>query len=375
MVNVFDTHRMLYRNAVLRAYDKANPTTRIDFYNNDVNVGNEVYTNENGYLFYESGGRQIIECLNVDGDAIIKVSLDGGNSFSITWEIDDETAQYAQLTDIHDMTYRGNDGIRKRWDPTQADCTLPDYLLKNEYQNGIWGEQEIAIGAGMTSLTLAEWAHVITITTTAPNTITITNVRLRAGQSVHIIAKKVCTLAIRTGIGPAVNHSITANHTYVLINNYGTENSDAGLQLFDITYNSLSTTDVENIVKEVLPIRDQKNIYRTQSDAGQVYDFTSEFPDGLSQSPIFIWNYIPADLIDVTINLPSANFNGSAYIIVEHQCAIELSFGSPFKLQVGNSNIISATIPKEPGRYSFVIRLVAWQDATHVRHHMLYLET
>lgn len=374
MVNVFDTHRMLYRNAVLRAYDKANPTTRIDFYNNDVNIGNEVYTNENGYLFYESGGRQVIECLNVDGDAIIKVSLDGGNSFSITWEIDDKTAQYAQLSDIHDMTYRGDDGTRKRWDPIQSDCTLPDYLLKNEYQNGIWGEQEIAIGAGMTSLTLAEWAHVITITTTAPDTITITNVRLRAGQSVHIIAKKVCTLAIRTGIGPAVNHSITANHTYVLVNDYGTENSEAGLRLVDVTNNPITTAEVENIVKEVLPIRDQKNISRIQSDAGQVYDFTSEFPDGLSQSPIYIYNYIPTDLIDVTMNLPSANFNGSAYIIVVHQCNVELSFASPFKLQVGNSNIISTYIPKEPGYYTFIIRLVAWQQ-TAIRHHALFLET
>ena len=131
MVNVLDTHRVLYRNAVLRAYDAANPTTRIHFFNIDNDIGDEVYTNENGYLFYESGGRQPIECLNVDGDAIIKVSLDGGTNFDITWQVNDSTDQYVKTDDMHTMTYRGPDGIRKNWYILQADCDLPDYVLKS----------------------------------------------------------------------------------------------------------------------------------------------------------------------------------------------------------------------------------------------------
>lgn len=235
MVNVLDTHRLQYRNAVLRAYDAANPTTRIDFFNGDVNIGNEVYTNENGYLFYEAGGRQPIENLNVNGSAIIKVSLDDGHHFGITWQVDDKTSLYVEESDIHNMTYRGSDNTRKTWQPLQADCVLPDYLLKSEYHDGVWGEQEIAIGTDTSVITLEDWAHVITILTTAPNTITISNPRMRAGQAVIIIAKKNCTLNIVTGPGAPVAHSVYAGRIYVLVNRYETENTTAGLSLIDIT--------------------------------------------------------------------------------------------------------------------------------------------
>lgn len=235
MVNVLDTHRMQYRNAVLRAYDAANPTTRIDFFNGDVNIGNEVYTNENGYLFYEAGGRQSIENLNVDGSAIIKVSLDGGNNFSITWQVDDKTSQYVEESDVHDMTYRGSDNTRKTWHPLQADCALPDYLLKSEYHDGIWGEQEMAIGADTSIVTLGEWTHVITILSTAPDAIAFTNVRLRAGQVVTIKADKDCTLNLIVGHGPGINHNVYKDCTYLLFNMYATESSDAGLTLTQIS--------------------------------------------------------------------------------------------------------------------------------------------
>lgn len=234
MVNVLDTHRLQYRNAVLRAYDAANPTTRIDFFNGDVNIGNEVYTNENGYLFYEAGGRQPIENLNVDGSAIIKVSLDGGNSFEITWQVDDKTSQYVEESDVHDMTYRGSDNTRKTWHPLQADCALPDYLLKSEYHDGIWGEQEMAIGAGTGSVILNEWTHVITILSTAPDAIAFTNVRLRAGQVITIKAAKDCTLNLIVGHGPGINHNVYKDCTYLLFNMYATESSDAGLTLTQI---------------------------------------------------------------------------------------------------------------------------------------------
>lgn len=259
MVNVLDTHRLQYRNAVLRAYDAANPTTRINFFNGDVNIGNEVYTNENGYLFYEAGGRQPVENLNVNGSAIIKVSLDGGGSFEITWQVEDNTSQYVEESDVHDMTYRGSDNTRKTWQPLQADCALPDYLLKSEYHDGIWGEQEIAIGTDTAIVTLAEWAHAITILSTAPNNIRITNPRLRAGQIVTITVKKDCTLAITTGAGAPVNHQVYKDCTYILQNRYNTESTDAGLTLtligtptmyvFEKTGDDLYSDDGDTTVK------------------------------------------------------------------------------------------------------------------------------
>lgn len=259
MVNVLDTHRMQYRNAVLRAYDAANPTTRIDFFNGNVNIGNEVYTNENGYLFYEVGGRQPIENLNVNGSAIIKVSLDDGHHFGITWQVEDNTGLYVEESDVHDMTYRGSDNTRKTWQPLQADCALPDYLLKSEYHDGIWGEQEIAIGTGTAIVTFAEWAHAVTILSAAPDNISITNPRLRAGQIITITVKKDCTLAIVTGVGAPVNHSVYKDCTYILRNRYNTEATDAGLTLtlvsaptmyvFDKTGDDLYSDDGDTTVK------------------------------------------------------------------------------------------------------------------------------
>lgn len=259
MVNVLDTHRMQYRNAVLRAYDAANPTTRINFFNGDVNIGNEVYTNENGYLFYEAGGRQPVENLNVNRSAIIKVSLDGGNNFDITWQVEDNSGLYVEESDVHDMTYRGSDNTRKTWQPLQADCDLPDYLLKSEYHDGIWGEQEIAIGTDTTVITFAEWAHAVTILSTAPNNIRITNPRLRAGQIVTITVKKDCVLAITTGPGAPVNHQVYKDCTYILQNRYNTESTDAGLTLtlvgtptifvFEKTGDDLYSDDGDTTVK------------------------------------------------------------------------------------------------------------------------------
>ena len=235
MVNALDTHRMLYRNAVLIAYDAANPTTRIDFFDGDTDIGTEVYTNENGYLFYESNGRQPVECLNVNGDAIIKVSLDGGDNFDITWKIYDDSSRYIEETDVRDMTYRGDDSTRKTWHPLQADCNLPDYLLKAEYRSGLWAEQEIAIGTGTALITAENWTNIITITNAAPDAIAITNSRLRAGQVITIIPKKTCTLSIITGPGGPVNHEVSEGTVYLLFNKYVTETTDAGLTLIPTT--------------------------------------------------------------------------------------------------------------------------------------------
>lgn len=374
MVNVFDTHRLLYRNAVLRAYDAANPTTRIDFFNGDVNIGNEVYTNENGYLFYEAGGRQPIENLNVDGSAIIKVSLDGGNNFSITWQVDDKTSQYVEESDVHDMTYRGSDNTRKTWHPLQADCALPDYLLKSEYHDGIWGEQEIAIGSGMGSILLTEWTHIITILAAAPNAIAFTNVRLRAGQVITINANKDCTLNLVVGHGPGVNHSVYKDHTYLLFNMYVTESSDTGVELIDVTYNPMSDADVETLAKAAVPVRKQKSITIQQTESDQHFDLTSEFDNGITESPVYIHHYAASNYGNMSIELPSASFAGTAEIVLDLNYD-DINVGPTVNVQAYNSNIVSITVPSSPGQYVYHLKLVAWYNELNVRQHKLILET
>ena len=59
MINVFDTHRLPYRNAMLKAYDLNDGTTPLDFYNITDNteptesIGTTVYTKRSGlYLLW-----------------------------------------------------------------------------------------------------------------------------------------------------------------------------------------------------------------------------------------------------------------------------------------------------------------------------------
>lgn len=371
MVNVLDTHRMQYRNAVLRAYDAANPTTRIDFFNGNVNIGNEVYTNENGYLFYEAGGRQPIENLNVNVSAIIKVSLDDGHHFGITWQVEDNTGLYVEKSDVHDMTYRGSDGTRKLWRPLQVDCELPDYLLKAEYQTGIWGEQEIAIGTDMSSMRLAEWAHVITILSTAPSTITFTNVTLRAGQVVTIHANRNCTLNLITGHGPGVNHSVLQDHTYLLFNKYTTENTDAGVTLIDVTSDA---TYIETVAKAAVPVRRQKTIFIEQTSSNQQFDLSSDFTNGITESPVYIHHSAAQNYGGMTITLPMASFAGTADIVLDLNYD-DITVGPTVNVQVYNSNIISITVPNAAGQYVYHLKLIAWYAQGSTRQHKLILET
>lgn len=370
MVNVFDTHRLLYRNAVLRAYDAANPTTRIDFFNGDVNIGNEVYTNENGYLFYEAGGRQPIENLNVNGSAIIKVSLDGGHNFDITWQFIDNTAQTVAPADIHDMTYRGSDGARATWNITQADCDLPDYLLKSEYETGIWGEQELAVADGI--ITPGLWTHVITILSEAPASIIIDTMRLRAGQIITIRSRRNCTLNIRTGSGPYEEFAASIDHTYLLINRYSAEQTIAGLTFIDITPHT--DAEVRALARTAVPIRTQKSIFIRQTESNQQFDLTSEFDNGITESPVYIFHSADSNYGGMSIMLPSASFVGTAEIVLDLNYD-DITVGPTVNVQAYNSNIINITVPSSPGQYVYHLKLVAWQNRFSNRRHKLILET
>lgn len=370
MVNVLDTHRILYRNAVLRAYDAANPTTRINFFDSDTNIGTEVYTNENGYLFYESNGRQPIECLSVDGDAIIKVSLDGGNNFDITWQITDNTAESAELADIHSMTYRGSDGARATWNITQADCDLPDYLLKSEYNTGIWGEQELAVADGI--ITPGLWTHVITILSEAPANIVVDTMRLRAGQMITIRSRRSCTLNIRTGSGPYEEFAVSADHTYLLINRYSAEQTTAGLTLIDITPHT--DAEIKTLAKAAVPVRTQKNIFIRQTESNQQFDLTSEFTNGIAESPVYIFHSSDSNYGDMSIMLPSASFYGTAEIVLDLNYD-DITVGPTVNVQAYNSNIINITVPSSPGQYVYHLKLIAWQNRFSNRRHKLILET
>lgn len=368
MVTALDTHRMLYRNAVLRAYDAANPTTRVNFFNGDVDIGDEVYTNENGYLFYESGGRQPIECLNVVSDTIIKVSVDGGHNFDITWQVEDKAAGFVDETDIHNMTYRGSDGTRKTWQVLQADCDLPDYLLKSEYQTGIWGEQEMAVDGGIIAPEI--WTHVITILSTAPASLVVDAVRLRAGQVITIRSRRDCTLDVRTGTGPSETLAVSNGHTYLLINTYATENTTAGLALIDITNNPITTADITNLAKTAVPVRAQKSVLLEQQATNEVIAVSSI--GALHNSPFYIYLESNGNYGDCTVELPQADFVGELQIVLDMNASVLQISDSKVTLTVGTSSVV--IVKPSLGQLLAFVKLVCWQNQNSVRYHKLIVE-
>ena len=351
MVNALDTHRMLYRNAVLRAYDAANPTTRVNFFNGDVDIGDEVYTNENGYLFYESGGRQPIECLNVAGDTIIKVSVDGGHNFDITWQVEDKAAGFVDETDIHNMTYRGSDGTRKTWQILQADCDLPDYLLKSEYHTGIWGEQEVAVSNAI--IVPEIWTHVITILSTAPAAIAVDAVRLRAGS------------------GPSEALTVLNGHTYLLINTYATEGTTAGLALLDITNNPITAANINDLAKAAVPVRVQESLQLEQQATDEVIAVSSI--DALHKSPLYIYLESNGNYGDCTVELPQADFVGTLQIVLDMNASVLQVSDSKVTLTVGTSSVVIAK--PALGQSLAFVKLICWQNQNSVRYHKLIVET
>lgn len=188
MINVLDTHRLLYRNATITALDLADKTTPVKFYNvTDVDVaadiGYTVYTNDAGYICYGSN-RELVSSLGLGGSAIVRVSLNGGQNWPIAWIVrnteDGVTAE--------DVKYKIYDTLGNvLYDPLSRDYVMPDYLLRSEYSNGIWKEESISVEATETSIALSEWTTAVRVpSNVAANLIALTG-QLRAGQKVLVV--------------------------------------------------------------------------------------------------------------------------------------------------------------------------------------------
>ena len=164
-MQVFDTHRLLYKNAQIRAYSLATPTTPISFKDDtDTDIGNIVYTNENGYIC-RSSDMQTVKCLKLSESAIVQVSLDGGNNWPIEWVIED-TLTFVESTDVNSISYYGSDKQWHTWNPiTSPNTQLPQYLLASEYEE--FKETAVHINDDTCALTVGKWVETILITAAA----------------------------------------------------------------------------------------------------------------------------------------------------------------------------------------------------------------
>lgn len=235
---VFDTHRLSYRNAKIRAYSLSEPSRAIDFYNVTGeaegqwdNIGTEVQTNENGYLCYGSGQSHIV-CLAVAEAAIIMVSLDGGQNWPIQWTlIPSHDPSALRTDDIYGLKYWDENGQQAVFNPAIGAAELPKYLLAKDYAAGDWAEQDLIIEADDTLVDATPWTRVIVAYNTATCTVKLPYIsKFRAGQVVTIRAQ------VETGLIIAgTNWQFKAYHTYLAFN------VGNGISVVDITIPDVAT--------------------------------------------------------------------------------------------------------------------------------------
>ena len=220
MIQVFDPHRTMYRNAKLRAFSDESKTTRIKFFDmTNVedetqydDIGLEVSTDQNGYIM-RSGGQQKVNCLAVEEDAIIEVSLDGGTSWPIQWIL--HAGDTGTNTKVKKLYFFNGQGSEQSGNLSDTEIHLPDYLLRSEANlNNVWAESEVIVTGGSAdsweSVGTNEWTHIITFKDlTVDEAKFIVGGPLRNGQTI-VIYNKDARYSVKMAIDDLSNPIIIA---------------------------------------------------------------------------------------------------------------------------------------------------------------------
>lgn len=235
MIQLFDTHRLPYRNAKLRAWALADKTRRINFedYSSEDEkwntIGTEVMTDESGYLFYGNGAHKV-ECLGVEEAAIVDVSLDGGQSYLIQFVIHaDHDPTALRADDLFGLSFYDDNGALAVYNPAQGPQQLPDYLRRNEYSQGDWAEGTMIVPNSRADYNMTNFTHVILITSSSahPTLVLPQGNNLRDGQVILIVSDRDTWLNIGSSYC-----TFEAGHRYLLVN-YAIK--ALGTMLLDIT--------------------------------------------------------------------------------------------------------------------------------------------
>lgn len=189
--NVVDTHRLMYRNARIRAFDLSDRTTAIPFYNvtdqilPDEDIGYEVRTDAAGYVYYGTNA-QPVQCLAVAKSAIIQVDLTGSGAWDIEWVLRMESEdEYLKVSDIHKVFYA--DGSLA-WDPLAENWQMPDFALKSDIGRGEWAEGEMIVTEDTPfDLNIDKWTHVVTFRNGHSGEYRIPYTRGRYGQTMRML--------------------------------------------------------------------------------------------------------------------------------------------------------------------------------------------
>ena len=361
MIQVFDTHRLSYRNAYIRAFDKSAPTTPIQFKDVDgTDVGYIVYTNAQGYLCY-GNDRQPLTCLKLAKSAIVQVSLDGGTNWSIQWEITDTEADVVRTNDVGSLFYYDANGNVRQWDPLAESVALPEYLLKADYNS--WNEDTIRVTDDTCSITPTQWTKNIVFTATATATEVIIHMdHTRDGQQFAIFSETGRRIRF---LGTDSDFELTVKDkscTIVGVYQHGNDKY-CYTKIIQAQDNPDRT---ERFCTPIYNTTDSAPVYTAQ-DLGFALD------EGIVDSPVYI-RY--ESTIDVTVTslefrLPEPVFAGRAQIILDLEfnqnttLDIYVKLGQNAKVKVraaGDGAISSGVIP---------LGIISYYNSGSVRHYML----
>lgn len=329
MLHALDTHRLMYRNAKLRAFllDGDQNTTPAKFYDitgpldaqhpiASYDCGYFVSTNEEGYICRESD-QAIVRQLAVTHNVVIQVSLDGGQSWPIQWNVaGQDAAQYLQATDIHSLWFYDDDGNLHEYNPAVQSEQLPDYIRRGEIDlNNIWIEETLVAEPTDTSITLSKWTKAIIIpndTTADIRTLEIHNGGARAGQVVHVLSlsTKQVSLQLDNGL------------IYKMANNVAPQNpSTSCTGLCVLMVNPDNTLTVQGVLDSAL-LREVKANDRLVSGYTYYYSGNTDIAfliNGISANFVFInasaynvkigSDYIPAGAAAIFVNGIRSNVN------------------------------------------------------------------
>ena len=365
MIQVFDTHRLSYRNAYIRAFDKLAPTTPIQFKDVDgTDVGYIVYTNAQGYLCY-GNDRQPLTCLKLAKSAIVQVSLDGGTNWSIQWEITDTEVDMVRTSDIGSLFYYDANGDVKQWNPLAESVALPNYLPKADYNE--WNEDTIRITDDACSVTPTRWTKNIVFTETATATDVVIHAdQTRDGQQFAIFSRTSRRITV---LGTDSDFVLTVdNNSCTIVGVY-----QHGGDKYCYTKIIQAQDNPDRIERHCTPIvntNDPTPVYSAQ-DLGFAVD------EGIVNSPVYI-RY--ESTVDVTVTslefrLPEPTFAGRAQIILDLEfnqnttLDIYVKLGQNARVKVraaGDGAISSIVIP---------IGIISYYNINNVRHYMLEKQT
>ena len=220
---VLDTHRLMYRNARLRAISLSDKTTPIQFLNvtdeaTVTEIGNIVYTDGCGYVFYGANHRRV-SCLAVGKSAIVQVDLHNNDNWNdIEWIVRVEgDSQFVRVGDVGKVIDKNGNLL---WDPLAGDWNpFPDFMRRDEFTEGEWAEGEMTVtDTTPKQLNIDKWTHTIIVRPGHANEYEISIANGRIGQCITIVNASDASVTItETHSGGSSSQSIGAKGVIIAV--------------------------------------------------------------------------------------------------------------------------------------------------------------